>query len=122
MSVLPKFMRHFPIAIFATLTMGCAIWSPGTDPRGRATKQELAPVVSAIKAFKKDTGGYPKVVEDLIPRYLSHRPSIDIRFYSDSGGSDCSVSFAYSPTWPQAGRVRCSFKLSEGTWNCVGQI
>src|SRR5688572_21435230 len=101
--------------ILAVAVTSCATWDRGADPAGRRLQaQAQVHVVAAAESFRKDSGRYPKSLEELAPD-LSWLPS-DGRLSYRQTEAGYSVTLDYTPSWPQLGRSSCHHTSAAEGW------
>ena len=98
----------------------CAIWEAGEDPAGKEYRAEAKLIDSALVQYQNDKGILPTKLKELVPTYLNVLPKMAEKvFYSAKKGS---LSYTYSPSWPQLGKISCSTEIGSGKWGCNGYI
>ena len=107
------------VAPVVALISACAVWPAGSDPRGRELKANGEAVLTALARYQQQHGRFPTSLAELAPSYLPAVPARpELRFNPVLG----SVSFVYSPSWPQSGQVSCSAEVGAAEWSCHGYI
>ena len=72
-------MKIAPFIVPLFVLVGCAS-APSPSPRAEAASH-VKPIISALRAYHRDAGDYPRQLDDLRPRYL--RADIPLYDYSD---------------------------------------
>lgn len=112
--------RAYLLLFITALLQSCAIWEVGEDPAGKNYRAEAELIDNALIKYKNDTGVLPIRLKELIPSYLGKLPSVAEKgFYSAKEGS---LTYTYSPSWPQSGKISCGSVIGSGKWSCNGYI
>jgi hypothetical protein len=103
-------------ALFALVALSaCTIWPVGQDPYGMQMRRNANEIVMALQAYRHDTGGFPATVDALAPKYLRAIPEVHALQYHPEDGS---LSYRYTPSWPQLRPVWCSSVGNATDWHC----
>ncbi len=102
------------------LIIGCTIWQPGEDPKGKTLISEATQVVESLKIYEKEKGELPEKLEMLIPEYISE--SSEIVKYLIYSSDKREIALTYSPSWPKLGQNICSTSIDEVEWECIGYV
>src|SRR5947209_4376058 len=107
------------IAAVALLASGCTIfWDPGADPRGRELIANGNTLVASLEAFRADHGHYPSSLQELPATPELGRPGSDYYLEYRPEGNTYRLGLTYTPSWPQAGKVDCTFDAGDPDWGC----
>jgi|CXWL01.1.fsa_nt_gi hypothetical protein len=111
-------IRIAGLAVVSVMLAGCFVWSAGKDPVGMDLKDVAERAIFGVKAYQAKRGQLPDSLESLVPEFMpASLPLGEMRYNPSERGS---VSFAYSPSWPQSGKAICSTNIEEISWKCVG--
>jgi hypothetical protein len=108
-------MRRALAILAVTFVTGCTIWPVGEDPYGMELRRQANATILALQAYHRDTGSFPASLSALSPRYLP--APIDIP-RSEYHAEDGSLSYKYTPSWPQLRPVWCSSVGNATDWKC----
>ena len=73
----------------------------------------------ALNSYRAAHGENPPSLQALVPKYIESIPLEPEFNYKPELGS---LWFAYTPTWPQEGRVSCSAEFGARGFGCSGYI
>ena len=111
--------RRISVLLFAVVLGGCFPWQPGADPEGARLRARASSVAAAVGRFHEERGRFPASLQELVPSYLPALPKEPEISYNTKRGS---LSFTYTPSWPQAGQVSCSCKVGSTEFHCAGYL
>ena len=77
-------------------------------------------VILGVNEYRARHGELPISIEILVPEFISAGLPIREMHYDPKDGG--SISFVYTPTWPQSGKGICSTKVKVVSWKCIGFI
>ena len=98
---------------------GClSLWPAGKSPAAKSAFKESQPVIDALNLFFEANGEFPAKLQELVPDYLDHLPTV-VRLYKGNG-SDYEIAIGFSPTLSTL-RVSC-WKTKDTEWDCVGYL
>jgi len=101
------------------LLSGCSVWPVDNDPKGMSYRQDADRVIQALQSYHHDKGAFPGSLNRLVPSYLSALPSgPDLRYSAYDG----SLSYRYTPSWPQLRPVWCRSVGNTTEWRCAEHI
>jgi len=110
------------LALAAAVAAGCAIWAPGTDPRGRDLIENGDQLVTSLEAFRSSTGHYPETLDELPSTPDLGAPGTNFDFHYEPNREGYRLHLNYTPSWPQSGRVSCCFAPGATGWGCSGYL
>jgi len=76
-------------------------------------------VIDALQAYHHDKGGFPSSLNGLVPAYIPALPDEPVLKY---GAYDGSVSYRYTPSWPQLRPVWCASVGNTTEWRCAEHV
>jgi hypothetical protein len=103
-------------AVFALAALSaCTIWPIGQDPYGLDVRRNANETIMALQAYHRDAGAFPSALGEMVPKYLPSLPDVPRLQYDRDIGS---LSFRYTPSWPQLRPVWCSSVGNTTNWRC----
>ena len=72
-------------------------------------------VIMALQNYHHDNGTFPPTLNGLTPRYISAVPDEVTLHYAAYTGS---LSYRYTPSWPQLRPVWCQSVGNTTEWHC----
>jgi hypothetical protein len=108
-------LRRFLIVFALVILSACTVWPIGEDPYGLGVRRSANEVIMALQAYHRDTGSFPIGLGALVPKYLTALPDEPRLQYDRDVGS---LSFRYTPSWPQLRPVWCSSVRNTTDWRC----
>jgi hypothetical protein len=112
-------LRRIPIVFALALLSACTVWPIGPDPYGMQGRRNANEVIMALQAYHRDAGAFPTTLEGLAPKYLPQLPD-EPRFQYDRDLG--TLSFRYTPSWPQLRPVWCSSVGNTTVWRCAEHL
>jgi hypothetical protein len=108
-------MRRLAILAAVTLLSACTIWPVDQDPYGMGLRRNANATIMALQAYHKDNGAFPADLAALTPKYLPSLPDVPGLHYEYADGS---LSYRYTPSWPQLRPVWCASVGNNTDWKC----
>ena len=105
--------------VSAALLSACTIWPVDQDPAGMNYRRNADRVLDAIQAYQHDKGALPRSLNLLMPDYLAALPGTPDLHYDFTDGS---LTYHYTPSWPQLRPVWCRSKGDTTEWVCKEHI
>ena len=113
-------MRPMYLSLAALGLLGsCSVWPVNQDPAGMEYRREANQIIDALQDYRRDKGNFPPTLAMLTPSYLPQLPHVPALTYRPS---DCSLRYAYIPSWPQLRPVRCASIGNRTEWRCAEHI
>jgi hypothetical protein len=100
-------------ALFALA--GCSVWPVDQDPKGMDYRRNANEVIDALQAWHRDKGAFPASLGALTAGYLRAIPDEP---HLDYHPADGSLSYRYTPSWPQLRPVWCQSVGNSTDWKC----
>ncbi|HXM00488.1 MAG TPA: hypothetical protein VN932_11205 [Rhizomicrobium sp.] len=108
-------LRKLTLVCALVALSACSVWPIGQDPYGLEVRRNANETMMALQAYHRDTGAFPVTLDGLVPKYLAALPDVPhIQYDRDAG----SLSFRYTPSWPQLRPVWCNSVGNTTNWNC----
>ena len=104
------------VGLACALLGACSVWPVNQDPKGMGYRRSANEVLMALQDYHRKTGGFPRDLAGLVPRYLPALPSDPDLKYNPADGS---LEFHYIPSWPQLRPVWCTSVGDSTDWRCV---
>jgi hypothetical protein len=109
-------MRAIRLFVAAgALLAACSVYPVAQDPDGLALRRNANEVLMALQSWHRDKGAFPRQLSELVPAYLPELPDTPALRYQSADGS---LSFRYTPFWPQLRPVWCSSVGDTTNWRC----
>src|ERR1700761_1987631 len=102
----------------ATLS-GCSVWPVDNDPKGMAYRRDADRVIEALQTYHHDKGTFPANLNGLVPAYIAALPDGPELKYEPYDGT---LSYRYTPSWPQLRPVWCQSVGNTTEWRCAEHI
>ncbi len=109
----------FPIFFTAVMLSGCTIWPVDQDPTGMNYRRDADRVILALQTYRRDKGSFPRDLHTLVPSYLAALPERPMLDYHTLDGS---LSYRYTPSWPQLRPVVCESVSNTTEWRCAEHL
>jgi hypothetical protein len=105
------------ILIIGLICFGCHLYGPppGEGPKAERLFKEAAPIIDALEQYRSERGSYPKMIGELIPRYLHEMPSETFSYAPEN------ESYILAFRYEGPGINSCVFSPGKG-WHCTGLI
>jgi hypothetical protein len=109
-------MRRAVLLLAAVLCVSaCTVWPVGQDPYGMNLRREANQTIMALQSYHRDHGAFPDSLASLTPQYLPTPPDVPTLHYEPGDGS---LSYKYTPSWPQLRPVWCRSAGNATDWIC----
>ncbi len=108
-------MRRLAAVAALVMLSACTIWPVGQDPYGMNLRRNANAAIMALQSYRRDTGALPASLEALVPKYLPAPPDVPGMKYEPGDGS---LSYRYTPSWPQLRPVWCNSVGASTDWHC----
>ncbi|HUB84899.1 MAG TPA: membrane lipoprotein lipid attachment site-containing protein [Rhizomicrobium sp.] len=113
-------MKRIVLLTFAAAMLtGCSVWPVDQDPKGMNYRRDADRVIDALQAYHHDKGTFPASLSGLTPAYLPALPDGPELRYEPYNGS---LSYRYTPSWPQLRPVWCQSVGNTTEWRCQEHI
>jgi hypothetical protein len=107
------------ICLAGIFFFGCAVWQPGSDPKGRSLIATADKVLVAVNSYVKEHATKPVSLSVLVPDYLPSLPNEPEIIYVPEKES---MWFSYTPSWPQVGACSCYAIIGSLGFICGGYL
>ncbi len=98
---------------------GCAVWPVDQDPAGMNYRRDSDRVILALQSYRHDKGAFPRDLNALVPSYIAALPEQPVLDYHALDGS---LSYRYTPSWPQLRPVWCESVGNTTEWRCAEHL
>jgi hypothetical protein len=113
-----SFVRCLSIAALIALC-ACSVWPTDQDPAGMNYRRDADRVLGALQAYHSAKGMFPSSLNELLPGYIAALPDEPPLKYNPAMGS---LSYRYTPSWPQLRPVWCQSVGDSTEWRCQEHI
>ena len=76
-------------------------------------------VIAALQNYHHDKGTFPPSLNGLVPGYIAALPDAPVLAYRAYDGS---LSYRYTPSWPQLRPVWCASVADTTNWTCAEHV
>jgi hypothetical protein len=107
------------LSVAAAMLSGCSIWPVDDDPKGMNYRRDADRIIEALQNYHHDKGTFPASLNGLVPGYIASLPAEPVLTYEPADGS---LSYRYTPSFPQLRPVWCRSVADTTEWRCQEHI